>query len=182
MFTKLSVIAFVVVGLVGCSSTKKSDITVKIHDSLAKAGLNNVTVAEDPEQGVLSLGGKVKREGQKGQAEEIAKAWVPKEVIANQIQVVTAGGDSASPATLSSEIDRTIQNNLDTALGQANLAEVHHSTSEGVVTLLGDLNSPSQRADAERIAASVPNVQRVVNEINVTGQGSDVSSSADRSK
>jgi len=181
MFTKLSVIALMIVGLVGCSSTKKSDITGKIRDSLAKAGLNNVSVTEDPEQGVLSLGGTVKREGQKGQAEEIAKAWVPKEVIANQIQVVTVGGDSASAASLSSEIDRTIQTNLDAALTQANLAEVHHSTSEGVVTLLGDLNSSTQRADAERIAASVPNVQRVVNEINVA-EGGDASSSADRSK
>jgi osmotically-inducible protein OsmY len=181
MFTKLSVIALMVVGLVGCSSTKSPDITAKIHDSLTKAGLNNVSVTEDTEQAVLTLNGTVKREGQKGQAEEIAKAWVPKEAIANQIQVVSPAGDSASAAALSSEIDRTIQANLDTALQQANLAEVHHSTSEGVVTLLGDLHSPSQRADAERISASVPNVQRVVNEINVI-QGGDMTSSADRSK
>jgi osmotically-inducible protein OsmY len=40
----------------------------------------------------------------------------------------------------------------------------------GVVTLTGEVNSRSKRAYAEEVAAAVPNVQHVVNELQVKRQ------------
>ena len=40
----------------------------------------------------------------------------------------------------------------------------------GVVTLTGEVNSKTQRARAEKVASSVPNVKQVVNELEVKNQ------------
>jgi osmotically-inducible protein OsmY len=40
----------------------------------------------------------------------------------------------------------------------------------GVVTLTGDVASQAKREQVEKLAASVPNVKQVVNEIEVKGQ------------
>jgi hyperosmotically inducible protein len=40
----------------------------------------------------------------------------------------------------------------------------------GVVTLTGAVNSQSKRAYAEKVAAAVPNVQQVVNELQIKDQ------------
>jgi osmotically-inducible protein OsmY len=47
---------------------------------------------------------------------------------------------------------------------------VKYGVKNGVATLTGQVNSQSKRAEAERVAASVPNVQQVVNELQVTDQ------------
>ncbi len=39
-----------------------------------------------------------------------------------------------------------------------------------VVTLTGDVDSPGKRARAEKLASEVPNVQQVVNELEVKGR------------
>ena len=46
------------------------------------------------------------------------------------------------------------------------------------MTLKGDLATPALRADAERIATGVPNVQQVVNEIDVKNQRATSSQTA----
>ena len=86
--------------------------------------------------------------------------------------------------TVNSDLDKGIEANLDAALTQARIKGIHHSTKNGVVTLKGDLPTPAMRADAERIATGVPNVQQVVNEIDVKNQRATSSAdrSADRSK
>ena len=48
------------------------------------------------------------------------------------------------------------------------------------MTLKGDLPTPQIRAEVEQVAAQVPNVQQVVNEISVKNQRA-TTSSADRS-
>jgi osmotically-inducible protein OsmY len=40
----------------------------------------------------------------------------------------------------------------------------------GVVTLTGEVNSQSKRSLVEKVAAGVPNVQQVVNELQVRNQ------------
>ena len=55
------------------------------------------------------------------------------------------------------------------------------SAKNGVVTLKGDIDTSSRRAEVERVAAAVPHVQQVVNEIQVKVQRA-TSSSADRSR
>jgi len=47
---------------------------------------------------------------------------------------------------------------------------VKYEVKNGVVTPKGDVDSQRQRTQAERVAAAIPNVQQVVNEIRVKNQ------------
>ena len=47
---------------------------------------------------------------------------------------------------------------------------VKYDVKNGVVTLKGDVSSENKRARAEKIASAVPNVQQVVNELEVIDQ------------
>jgi osmotically-inducible protein OsmY len=47
---------------------------------------------------------------------------------------------------------------------------VKHDVKNGVVTLTGEVSSQSERAQVETVAAAVPNVLQVVNELQVKNQ------------
>jgi osmotically-inducible protein OsmY len=70
-----------------------------------------------------------------------------------------------------SDLDKAIGKNLDAALIQSGLHDnVNYSVKNGVVTLTGKVNSQSRRGAAAKMASSVPNVQQVVNELQVKDQ------------
>ena len=48
--------------------------------------------------------------------------------------------------------------------------EMHDNVKSGVVSLTGQVNSHAKREHAEKLAASVPNVKQVVNEMQVKVQ------------
>jgi hypothetical protein len=76
---------------------------------------------------------------------------------------------SIAPAI--SEQDKSIERNLDAALTQAGLHEsVRYSVKNAVITLSGWVSVQSERRRAERIAASVPNVLQVINEVHIKGE------------
>jgi hyperosmotically inducible periplasmic protein len=174
----LSVIPLAVAGLVGCASNRAPDVAGKVRDSIKQAGLKDVTVSQDRDKGVVTLGGDVASVDQKAQAAQIAQPIAGEQVVANEIAVVPNGNTSAK--TVYSDFDKGIEANLDAMLTQSNIKGITHSTKQGVVTLKGDLPTPQLRAEAEHVAAQVPNVQQVVNEISVKNQWA-TSSSADRS-
>lgn len=175
----LSVITLAVAGLVGCASNRAPDVAGKIGNSIKQAGLKDVTVSQDRNKGVVTLGGDVATPEQKAQADQIAEPLAGGQVVANEIAVVPNGNSAAK--TVDSDLDKGIEANLDAALAQNNIKGLTHSTKQGVVTLKGDLPTPQLRAEAEHIADGVPNVQQVVNEISVKNQWA-TSSSADRSR
>lgn len=125
-----------------------------------------MSVSQDRTKGVVTLGGSVKQDADKARAEQIAGPLAGGQVVADQIAVLPPGYESTA-RSVDSSLDKGIEANLDAALTQANMKTVHHSTKNGVVTLTGNLDSPGARADAARVAAGVPNVQQVVNEIDV---------------
>jgi osmotically-inducible protein OsmY len=70
-----------------------------------------------------------------------------------------------------SYLDKGIENNLDAMLVQHRLnKDVRYDVNNGVVTLKGNVRSESQRASVEKLAAQVPNVKQVVNELEVKNQ------------
>ena len=176
----LSLIALSLAGFVGCASNQAPDVSAKIRDSLNQAGLNNVTVSQNRDKGVVTLGGNVAQDADKARAEQIAQPLAAGQVVANEIAVVPANDSAAK--TVNSDQDKGIEDNLDAAFAKAHMKGVHHSTKSGVVTLTGDLATSAQRANAERIASGVANVQQVVNEIDVKHRRATSTSSADRSK
>jgi hyperosmotically inducible protein len=162
-------LALAVAGLVGCAKNQAPDVAGNVRDSLKQAGLGDVSVSQDRDRGVVTLAGNVRQAAEKDHAEQIAKSVAPGQVVANQIAVLPNGAESTTKS-VNSDLDKGIEANLDAAFKQANMASVKHSTKMGVVTLKGDLESPERRAEAEKVAAGVPNVQQVVNEVDVTKQ------------
>jgi osmotically-inducible protein OsmY len=169
----LSLLALIVVGtLVACSttSTKSVDVSDSIRKSLDQANLKDVSVSQDRDKGVVTLGGHVAVEGDKSQAESIAKSIASGQVVSNQIAVMPPSAESDAKA-VNSDLDKGVEKNLDAALIHHRLHKsVKYSVKNGVVTLTGEVNSQSQRAQAERVASSVPNVKQVVNELQVKNQ------------
>jgi osmotically-inducible protein OsmY len=161
-----------VASFVACSgaSTKSPEVTSNIRKSLDEAGLKDVAVAQDRDKGVVTLDGKVATEGIKNQAESIAKSIATGQVVANQIVVLPAG-DEKNATTVNSDLDKGIGSNLHAALIQNKVERgVSFDVKSGVVTLTGEVNSQSKRTQIEQVASGVPNVQQVVNELQVKDQ------------
>jgi hyperosmotically inducible periplasmic protein len=158
--------------LVGCSSapTKSPEVSDMIRKNLDQSSLNDVTVSQDRDKGVVTLGGHVASDADKSQAEAIAKSNAPGQVVADEIAVIPPGVESEAKA-VNSDLDKGIDKNLDAALIKTRLKNgVKYDVKNGVVTLTGEVNSQTQRVRVESIAAKVPNVQQVVNELEVKNQ------------
>jgi len=169
----LSLLALLaVVTLAGCSnqSTRAADVSGSIRTSLDQAGLKDVTVTQDRDKSVVTLGGHVTTDGDKGQAESIARSMAGIQVVANQIAVLPSGAESDAKK-VNSDLDKGIESNLHAALIQEKLQDnVKYSVKNNVVTLTGDVGSESRRGQAQEVASTVPNVQQVVNELQVKRQ------------
>ena len=158
--------------LVGCAQkpTKSPDVSDGLRKSLEQASLKDVSVAQDRDKGVVTLGGHVASEGDKAYAESIARSIAAGQVVANQIAVLTPGAEGDAKR-VNSDLDKGIEHNLDAAFVQGKLRElVKCDVKAGVVTLTGEVDSQSERARAEQVAFSVPNVKQVVNELQVKNQ------------
>ena len=169
----LTVLAlFVAVLFVGCHETarKSPDVSDSIRKSLDQSGLKDVSVSQDRDKGVVTLGGHVAADADKAQAESIANSIAGGQVIADQIAVMPPGGESAAK-DVNSDLDKGIVNNLHAALIQNKLQKaVKYDVKNGVVTLNGEVNSQYKRGLAEQIASSVPNVKQVVNDLQIKNQ------------
>lgn len=171
---KLCVSLFIVLAigaLAGCSdNTKSPDVSDNVRKSLDQAGLKDVSVSQDRDKGVVTLSGHVGSDTDKSRAEAIAKADAAGQVVANQIAVTPAGAESEAKA-VNSDLDKAIEKNLDAALIQNKLKKnVKYDVKNAVVTLTGDVDSQSKKEQAESIAAAVPNVKQVVNDIQLKDQ------------
>jgi hyperosmotically inducible periplasmic protein len=166
-----SVLPLVLAGMLsGCSNDKSPDVTDNIRKSLEQAGLKDVSVSEDRDKGVVTLAGAVPTDTDKQQAESIAKSTAPNIVIADQISVQPPGNESEAKA-VDSDLDKAIEKNLDATLVKHRLKkEVKYDVKNGVVTLKGKVPSETKREQVEKLAASIPNVKQVVNELEVRGQ------------
>jgi osmotically-inducible protein OsmY len=173
----VAIVSLLAVGiLAGCSGTAKSpEVSDSIRKSLDQAGFKDVSVSQDRTKGVVTLGGKVTSENDKAQAESLAKSLVGGQVVADQIAVIPVGIENAAKA-VNSDLDDGIEKNLDAALIQNNMHDdVKYQVKSSVVTLSGEVNSQSTRDQAERVAAGVPNVKQVVNDLQVKNQKSSSS-------
>jgi hyperosmotically inducible periplasmic protein len=169
-FTMLVLLAAGV--MAGCSTTaaKSPDVSDSIRKSLDQAGLKDVSVNQDRDKGVVTLGGQVATDIAKSQAESLAKSFAGAQVVADQIAVIPVGGEKDAKA-VNSDLDNGIEQNLDAALIQNQMHNtVKYEVKSGVVTLSGEVNSENKRARAQQVASGVPNVQQVVNDLQVKNQ------------
>jgi hyperosmotically inducible protein len=168
----VAILHFAMVGAqAGCSETNKApDVTDHIRQALDQAGYKDVSVSQDRDKGVVTLTGTVPTESDKSQAEAIAKSGAGSQVVADQIAVRSPGNESDAK-TVDADLDKAIEKNLDAVLVKNKLKnDVKYDTKNGVVTLTGEVRSQARRAQVEKLAASVPNVKQVVNELEVKSQ------------
>jgi hyperosmotically inducible protein len=169
----LAMIIIVAVGiLAGCSETvtKAPDVSDSIRKSLDQAGFKDVSINQDRDKGIVTLGGQVASEDAKSQAQSLAKSLAGAQVVANEIAVVPVGVEKEAKA-VNSDLDQGIEKNLDAALIVNSMHDnVKYEVKSGVVTLTGEVNSQNNRNQAEKVASSVPNVKQVVNSLQVKNQ------------
>ena len=153
----------------GCSSAvnQSADVAGNIRKSLDQVGLKDVTVSQDRDKGVVTLGGHVATEGERGQAEFLTKPLAAGQVVAVEIAVLPVGLEKDAKA-INSDVDKGIEKNLDAALIASKFHDsVKYEVRNSVVTLTGEVESQARRGAAERLASQVPYVKQVVNTVQV---------------
>ena len=158
--------------MAGCStaSSKSPDVAGDIRKSLDSAGLKDVSVSQDRDKGVVTLSGHVPSDFDKTQAESMARSAAGPQVVSDQIAVLPPGAEKEAKR-VDADLDKAIDKILDAALVQKGLQKgVSYDVKKGVVTLTGDVHSQAERRQVQEIAANVPNVQQVVNELQVKKQ------------
>jgi osmotically-inducible protein OsmY len=157
---------------IGCTSNKANtpDVKDQVSKALTNAGYKDVKVDTNNDKQLVTLTGDVKTQEDKEKAEDIAKSAATGFVVSNEIGVRPAGVESEAKK-IDSNVDDAIEKDFKAVI-IANRLEKQHirfDAKNGVLTLKGDVDTPSQREQVEKLAASVPNVQQVVNELDVKG-------------
>jgi hyperosmotically inducible protein len=155
----------------GCSQNKKSpDVKTAVEKTLSQAGFTSVKVAQDRDKGVITLSGDVATEEDKQRAADITQSVSGQFVIANQIGVRPAGFTSEAKQ-IDSSLDTAIEKNFEAILIARQMDKgITYAAKNSVLTLKGEVNSQEKRTELEKLAASVPNVKQVVNELQVKEQ------------
>src|SRR5262249_13029048 len=171
---KLYPVAVALAGLLavgGCSNNSKApDVSGQIRQQLDQAGLQDASVSQDRDKGVVTLKGDVASDQDKSQAESIARSVASSQVVANEIGV-RPPNDESTAKKVDSKLDAGIEKNVDAMLIKHKLnRDISADVKNGVVTLTGKVKSTERRDMAEKLVAGVPNVKQVVKEIEVKGQ------------
>jgi osmotically-inducible protein OsmY len=155
--------------LIGSACSKQSaSYKDSVKTALDQADLKGVTVSEDADKNTITLGGTLHSEEAKQKAADVAKANAGNRVVVNEVGVEPVGMESQAKS-VQSNLDDGIENNYKAALVSKSLNQQHirYDAKNGVLTLKGKVKTPAQKQEAERLAQAVPNVQQVVNEIEV---------------
>ncbi len=169
--------------LVGCTNTNNRttaadrnnadrDTKTAVKKSLDQAGYSDIRVDYDHDKRVVTLNGRVRSPELKAKATEVAQAAAQGEVVSNQLSVEPVDQESAAKK-IEGNVDDGIEKNYKAALiaNQLDNQHIRFKAKNGVLTLDGKVKTQNQRTEAEKLAASVPNVQQVVNKLNVDAKG-----------
>jgi len=155
-------------GSLACSNQNNVSYKDGVQKALERADLKDVTVAEDRDKNTITLGGTLHSKEAKAKAADVAKAAANTRIIANEISVQPVGSESEAK-DVASNLDDAIEKNYKAALISSGLEKQHVSfkATNGVLSLTGSVDSANQRQHAEKLAAGIPNVQQVLNQIEV---------------
>jgi hyperosmotically inducible protein len=152
----------------GCHNSSHPDEKAAVTNTLGSNNLKEVSVSQDRDKGVITLTGDVSTDDQKEQAANLAKQAAPDYTIANEIGVRPVGQDQAK--AVDSNLDSAIEDNFKASI-KANPAlndqSIKVSAKNGTLVLKGTVKTAAQKQEAAALAKQVPNVQQVVNELEV---------------
>ena len=156
--------------MAGCNNKPHyPDSKDAVTSSLKQNNLGNIDVSQDRDKGVMTLTGNVPSQGQKSQAESMAKQAAPDYTIADEIGVVPPN-DASQAKSAASDTDDEIEDNFKAELKKhRNLDDqsISVKSKNGAVVLTGSVKTAAQKREAGKLAKKVPNVQQVVNELKV---------------
>ena len=165
----LAAVALVSAALLGTGCNKTNDnYKDRVKTALEQADLKDVRVTEDSSKNTITLGGTLHSDDAKSRAADIAQSNAGPRIIANEISVEPVGNEGAA-RRMESNLDDGIENNYKAVLISKGLDKQHirYDAKNGVLTLKGSVKSTAQRQEAQELAKNTPNVQQVVNEIQV---------------
>lgn len=153
---------------VACSRQDSVSYKDQVKKALEQSELKDVTVSEDKDKNTITLGGTLHSEEAKATAAQVAKAAAAPRVIANEISVQPVGLESEAK-DVASNLDDAIEKNYKAELIATRLDKQHinFEAKNGALTLTGTVQNARERQQAEKLAAGVPNVQQVVNQIQI---------------
>jgi hyperosmotically inducible protein len=167
LFSSATILAGAMI-VVGCNKPSHPDEKSAVSDSLKNNNLSAVSVSQDRDKGVMTLKGNLDSQDMRNQAESIAKQAAPDYTIADEIGVRPPGASEAG--SVASNLDSAIEDNFKATIkAHANLNDqsISGSAKNGTLVLKGSVKTAEQKKEAEDLAKKVPNVQQVVNEIEV---------------
>lgn len=139
-----------------------------VTNSLNSNQLSNVSVSQDRDKGVMTLSGNVDSDDKKSQAATLAKQAAPDYTVANEIGVRPP--ETANAGAVASDLDKGIENNFKAEIKAHKALDdqsIHASAKNGTLELKGSVKTEAQKREAEALAKKTPNVQQVVNELEV---------------
>src|ERR1700675_3159896 len=153
---------------VACSHRDNVSYKDDVKKALEQAELKDVTVSEDQDKNTVTLGGTVHSDEAKAKAADVAKAAANTRIIANEISVQPVGSQSEAK-DVASNLDDAIEKNYKAALISSGLEKqpINFKAKNGVLTLTGSVHNAKDRQHAEKLAEGIPNVQQVLNQIEV---------------
>lgn len=159
-----------VMAITGCQNKPAHpDEKDAVTSALKSSNLGSVDVSQDRQKGVITLTGNLNSEDQKAQAAATAKQAAPDYTIADEIGVTPQGNESQAKS-VASNLDSAIEDNYKAEIkGHKNLDDqsIDYKAKNGTLVLSGSVKTTAQKREAEKLAKNVPNVQQVVNEIEV---------------
>ncbi|HZS28069.1 MAG TPA: BON domain-containing protein [Candidatus Angelobacter sp.] len=157
----------------GCTSNKAStpDVKDQVTKALDNAGYKDLKVDVNHDKELVTLTGDVKTQEDKDHAEDLAKAAASGYVISNEVGVRPEGVENAA-RKIDTNVDDAIEKDFKAVIIAHRLEKQHirYDAKNGVLTLKGDVDTSGMREQVEKLAASVPNVQQVVNELDIKGK------------
>ena len=168
LLSSAAVLAGVMV-VAGCNKPSHPDEKSAVTDSLKNNNLGAVSVSQDRDKGVMTLTGDVTSRDHKSQAETLARQAAPDYTIADEIGVRPAG-DQGQAGSVASNLDSGIEDNFKASIkAHKNLDDqsIQAKAKNGTLVLTGSVKTSDQKKEAGKLAKKVPNVQQVVNELEV---------------
>lgn len=166
----LATLALVLGLSTACNDNKGNSVSYSdnVKKALDQAELTDVNVKEDKDRNTVTLGGMVHTDEAKGKAEDVAKAAAGSRIVVNEVSVQPVGLESEAKSVASNQ-DSAIEKNFKAALISKGLDKesIDFGAKNGVLTLTGKVKTVRQREEAQEVASNVPNVQQVLNQIDV---------------
>jgi hyperosmotically inducible protein len=157
--------------LSGCRGSGHPDYKTAVYSALVQNDLRSITVSQDRGAGTITLTGIVGSMDRRQQAENVAKQAAPGYQIADKIQIHSTGlQDDIQAATQKAQLDSAIEDNFKARLADEpslKSEKIQYAAYHGTLSLKGTVRSEKERQQAEDLAKKVPQVQHVINQLQV---------------